>query len=268
MADFLTAVSTKKTISTPVVQKIQDLSIQDAALIDSAQSALQALKSEPSHETIFNVLDYLNSSTISLIISEPVYASVAHELINNVIPNFWEVLKKRTKDAQKFATVLRNPTGIGHIVTRLRSLIAESRQSKAPGTTRSISGFLEDTLDVLGRVLSGDGVSYSIWTEIQTFGKNEVQKKLMWREFLAQVASGRVLSVRAEAEDVMRAEGIPTLRSGGDDFAEWLGRNVVHMLTIRDKSAACMTAMVEFSSKVLTLGYTGEFTQMKLNRFH
>ncbi|KAJ4324798.1 telomere binding protein [Neodidymelliopsis sp. IMI 364377] len=256
MADFLTAVSTKKIVSTPVVQKIQDLSIQDAALIDSAQSALQALKSEPSYETISNVLDYLNSPTISFITPEPVYASVAHELINNVIPNFWELLKKRTKDAQKFAIVLRNPTGIGHIITRLRSLIAESRQSKAPGTTRSVSVSLGDTLDVLGRVLSGDEVSHSIWTEIQTFGKNEVQKKLMWREFLAQVASGRVLSVRAEAEDVMEVEGIATLRPGGHDFAEWLGRNVVHMLTIGDKSAACMTAMVEFSSKVLTLGYT------------
>jgi telomere length regulation protein len=258
MADFLTAVSTKKIVSKPVIEEIQNLSIQNVVSIDSAQSALQALKSEPSHGTVSNVLEFFSSSKVSLITPEPVYASIAHELVNNVIPNFWGVLKHHAKDAQRLATTLRNSTGIGHLITRLRSLIAENRQRNTPGNIKDVSEFIKDTLDVLGRVLSGEDVSYSVWKEIQAFGRNDMQRKLIWKEFLAQVASGRVLSVRAEAEDAVKEKEIELPQLSGNDFAEWLGRNIFYMLTVGDKSAECFKAVVDLSSKVLTLGYTGK----------
>lgn len=264
MADFLTAVSTKKIVAKPTTQKIQDLSIEEAVPIDSPQSALQALKSQPSQATVISVLAFLSSSQVSLIIPEPVYASIAHELVSNVIPNFWRALKQHVKDGRSLASTLRNPTGIGHLISRLRSLIAESRQKKATGTTQDVSEFIEDTLDVLGRVMTGDDVSYSVWKDIQAFGRNNIQKKLMWKEFLAQVASGRVLAVRAEAEDVLKGKGIESLSLSGNGLADWLGRNIVHMLVVGDKGEACFAALVELCSKVLTLGYTGGSIRLKL----
>ncbi|KAF2627864.1 hypothetical protein BU25DRAFT_448330 [Macroventuria anomochaeta] len=256
MAGFLTAVSTKKIVSKPAIGQIQDLSIQDAATIDSPQSALQALRKQPSQGIVTNVLTFLNSPKVSLIISGPVYASIAHELVSNIIPTFWRVLKQRSKDAQSLSSILHNPTGIGHLLTRLRLLIAESRKKKAAGTAQDVLEFIEDTLDVLGRVLSGDDVSYSIWKEIQAFGKNDIQKKLMWKEFLAQVASGRILSIRAEAEDVLKEKGVGSSSSSGNDLADWLGRNIVHMLTVGDKGETYVTALTELSAKTLSLGYT------------
>ncbi|KAF9699923.1 hypothetical protein EKO04_002486 [Ascochyta lentis] len=256
MAGFLTAVSTKKIVSNPIVNEIQSLSIQDAVTIESAQSTLQALKNQPSYGTITNVLTFLGSSKTSLVISEPVYASVAHELVSNVIPNFWRVLKQHEKDARKLSRSLRNPTGIGHLITRLRSLTAESRQRKGLGTAQDVPEFIEDTLDVFDRVLRGDDVFYTVWTDIQTFGKNNTKKKLMWKEFLAQVASGRVLAVRAEAQDVIKDTEIESSSLSGSDFAGWLGRNIFHMLAMGEKSEAYAAALVELSSKVLTLGYT------------
>ncbi|KAJ4362832.1 telomere binding protein [Ascochyta clinopodiicola] len=256
MTDFLTAVSSRKIASKPVINEIQTLSIHDAVTIESAQSALQALKNQPSHGIVTNVLTFLNSSEVSLIISEPVYASIAHELVNNLLPNFWRVLKQHHKDARKFVTSLRNPTGVGHLITRLRTLTVESRQRKAPATAQDVSEFIEDTLDVLSRVLSGDDVLYLVWMEIRAFGKNDIQKRLMWKEFLAQVASGRVLAVRAEAEDTIKETGIESPSLSGGDFAEWLGRNIVHMLAAGEECEAHTGALVELSSKVLTLGYT------------
>lgn len=257
MADFLTAVSTKKTASKPVIEEVQTLSIQDAVTVDSAKTALNALKSQPSHETVTNVLKFLSGPSVSLTIPEPVYASIAHELVNNTVPNYWGVFKRRVQDPNDVASILRNPTGIGHLLTRLRSLIAESRQKKAPGTVHNVSDLIQDTLDILGRVLSTEDVTLSVWKEIQIFGKNDIQKKLMWKEFLAQVASGRVLSVRAEAEDVLKAGGAVRSSSTGNDFADWLGRNFVHMATAGDDGKTNIAALTELSSKILSLGYTG-----------
>ena len=267
MVEFLTAVSSKKIVAKPIIHEVQDLNIQDAVIIDSAQSALQVLKGQPNHGTVVNVLAFLSNPETSIVIPQPIYASIAHELVNNIVPNFWRVLRQHSNDYRKLATILRNPTGIGHLITRLRSLIVRSRQRKAPETTQGITELIEDSLDVLTRVLSGDEVSQSIWEEIQTFGKNDIQRRLMWKEFLAQVASGRVLSIRAEAEDVLTEQGVDVSRFGGKEFADWLGRNIFHMLVAGAKSEACIAALVELSSKALTLGYTGESTRQTLVRF-
>ena len=258
MADFLTAVSTKKTVRKPVVEEIQTLSIQDATVVDSAQAALKALKSQPNYETLSSVLKFLRGPNISLVISEPVYASIAYELVSNTLPNYWTTLKQHFKNTHAFASILRNPTGIGHLLTRLRSLIADSQQKKAPGTAHNVSDFIKDTLDVLDRVMDGDDAISSVWREIQKFSKNDIQRKLTWKEYLAQVASGRVMSIRAEAEDILKANGVECSALTGNDFATWLGRNFVHMST-GDDDEDHISALVELLSKILGLGYAGEY---------
>ncbi|KAF1932154.1 uncharacterized protein M421DRAFT_54230 [Didymella exigua CBS 183.55] len=256
MADFLTAVSSKKIVSKPAIEKIQDLSIRDAATIDTPQAALQALRSQPSHGTVNNVMSFLNSRGVSIVISEPVYASIAHELVSNLIPNFWRVLKQQKSDWYPLIVALRNPAGIGHLLTRLRTLIMESRQKKAAGATGSVPEFIEDTLEVLDRVLSGVSVSYQIYEQILEFGKNDIQRRLLWKEYLAQVASGRALSTRAEAEDVLKERGTEISSSSGNDLAEWLGQNIDFMLTVGDEDKDLNTAVNKLASKALTLGYT------------
>lgn len=278
MADFLTAVSTKKTVSKPIIEEVETLTIQDSVIVDSAQTVLKALKNQPSHETVARTLKFLSGSNVSLVIPEPVYASIAHELVNNTLPNYWRTFKSQSYNTQIIASILRNPTGIGHLITRLRTLVADDRQKKAPGSTQNASDFIEDTLDVLDRVLSGDDVSLKVWKEIQTFAKNDIQKKLMWKEYLSQVASGRVLSIRAEAEDILKAKGSDGSRASGEDFADWLGRNVVYVLNVSDREDAYVAALVDLGSKILSLGYNGKTSplyfatlanaQMRSSRYH
>jgi telomere length regulation protein len=265
MADFLTAVSTKKAASKPATPKIQDLSIQDATTIDTPQAALQALRDQPSLETVKNVLEFLDSRGVSLVIVEPVYASIAHELVSNLIPNFWKVLEQRKRDRQRLTVILRNPTGIGHLLTRLRTLLMDSRQQKAAGANKNVRDCIKDTLEVLDGVLSGSDVTYQIYESVLHFGKNDIQKRLMWKEYLAQVASGRALSIRAEAEDILKEGGIEMSPSGGNDLAEWLGQNIDFMLTAGDEDKDLNTALEELASKVLTLGYTGESSLVHCN---
>lgn len=257
MADFLTAVSSKRIVSKPATPKIQDLSIHDPEIINTSQAALQALRSQPSLETVRRVLKYLDSRGVSLVISEPVYASIAHELVSNLIPNFWSTLKQDKGDWHPLIIALRNTTGIGHLLTGLRTLILQSRQKKAEGATDHVAEFIKDTLEVLDGVLSGNDVSHQVYERILDFGKNDIQRRLLWKEYLAQVASGRALSIRAEAEDILKERGIEFSTFSGNDLAEWLGHNIDFMLPESEYDKDFDTAVNELASKVLTLGYTG-----------
>jgi telomere length regulation protein len=265
MADFLTAVSTRKVKPEPVAE-IQSLSIKDAVAVDSAESTLDALKNQPDSNTLSSILKFLSRPKTSLLTPEPVYASIAHQLVSDTLPNYWRVLEQRPSwapDANVLPRILRNPTGIGHLITRLRSLITGSRQ----GNT---SELIADVLGVLDRVFDTN-TSYLVWRDIQAFGKNDVQKKLMWKEYIVQVGSGRLVSVVAEAEDVLKGQTSDREASwiaDGNRFADFLARNIVNMLQRGGENAECLAAAVELCSKVLGLGYTGELSQHRTSTCH
>ena len=262
MADFLTAVSTKKVKEhEPLVREVTSLSKQEAPVtITSPKSALEALKNEPNRETFGNILKYLSTEGFSIILPEPLNASIAHQLVNDSIPNYWRTIKT-SADAKRLGRILRNPAGLGHLVTRLRSLITDSRQKKAPGEARNTSEHISDTLDFLDLVLSGDETTHLILKDVLVFAKNSIQKKLIWREYLAQAVSGRLLSTAAEAEDVLKKIGeISSVNSwitDGNEYAAWLGCNIANLIKRDDQNEEYIAAVVELCSKALSLGYTG-----------
>lgn len=260
MAEFLTAVSTKKTKnSQPPIREVQSLNIQEVVNIDSGQSVLWALKNQPSPQTLNTILRYLTISDFSLLLPDPINASIAHQLVNDTIPNYWRTVKDSTQ-ANLIAQVLRNPTGLGHIITRLRTLIADNRGKHAPDGRRNIIEHIEDIFEVLDRILYDDQTSVLILKDILSYGRNNVQKKIIWREYLAQVATGRVLSIAAEAEDVLKKSESTKTDSwiaNGNAFAAWLGRNLSAVVKNDDKTEEYLHAVVELFSKALGLGYTG-----------
>lgn len=261
MTDLLTAVSTKKVRAPePLLQEVQSLSIQDASNVDSAESALEALKSQPSQETVASALKYLTSGGFSLLLPEPLNASIAYQLVNNTIPHYWRPLQKSPLK-KLFGRVLRNPTGLGHIMTRLRSLIVESQQKKSPGETKDQAENIEDLIDVLHTILSGDSTSDFVLRDVEAHAKTSTKKRLIWREYLSQTASGRLISIVAEAEDVLKSKGTSRTASwlaNGNAFADWLGSNMAFMMREGEKSEENALALVDLCSKALTLGYTGE----------
>ncbi|KAH8732829.1 telomere length regulation protein-domain-containing protein [Phaeosphaeriaceae sp. PMI808] len=258
MADFLTAVSTRKVKAPePPLEEVKKQNLQEIIRIDSAASALQALKSEPDSDTVSNVLKYLASDNFSLVLPEPLHASIAHELINNTVPHYGKSLQNLTHSELLFK-ILRNPIGLGHIITRLRSLIKESRQKKAPGETRDPSEHIEDLLNIVDKILREDNTSSQLLDEVQTHSKNAMQKKLIWQEFLAQTASGRLVSIAAEAEDTLKTKKSirPNWLADGGLFADWIGRNIATLVIVDNANGEHVSAASELCSKALTLGYT------------
>jgi len=263
MADFLTVVSTKKVNAPdPLIKEGRNLKTQSIATVTSTESALESLNNEPDQGTVTSVLKYLTADGFSLLLPEPLNASIAYQLVNDTIPHFWRPLRG-SNQGKLFARVLRNPTGIGHVITRIRSLIGDSRQKKAVDETRDSSEHIEDLLDVLGQILQDDQTFSLVLRDVIAHGKSAMQKKLLWKEYLAQVASGRIISIAAEAEDVLKEKG--SLRtvswlSDGKAFATWLGRNAVVLMKSDDTSEEHILAVVELCSKALSLGYTGQST--------
>lgn len=259
MADFLTEVSTKKVKqSEPLVQEISNLHIRSSVPVDSPVSALEALKNQPSHGTVKNVLNFLTSNGFSLL-AEPLNASIAHQLVNDTIPNYWRLLKD-SNQGELLATVLRNPIGLGHLITRLRNLIADSRQKKTLDQSRGTLEHIEDAIDLFDRILRKDQTSRLVLGDVLV-SSNAIQKKLMWREYLSQIASGRVLSLVAEAEDILKNKDIGRVVSwtaNGTEFAAWLGGNIVGLMDSDDKREEYVNSVTELCSKVLGLGYTGK----------
>lgn len=259
MAEFLTAVSTKKVRqSEPLIQEISNLHIQSSVPVDSPVSALEALKNQPNHETVKNVLKFLTSNGFHLL-AEPLNASIAHQLVNDTIPNYWRLLKDSTQ-GELLATVLRNPIGLGHLITRLRNLIADSRQKKTPDQIRGTLEHIEDAVDLFDRILRKDQTSGLVLGDILV-SSNAIQNKLMWKEYLSQIASGRVLSLVAEAEDILKNKDIERVVSwtaNGNEFGAWLGRNIVCLMERDDEREEYINSVTELCSKVLGLGYTGK----------
>jgi telomere length regulation protein len=262
MADFLTVVSTKKVNAPdPFIKEDRNLKIQNTTTLNSTESALAALKGEPDQGTVASVLKYLTTDGFSLLLPEPLNASIAHQLVNDTIPHYWRPLRGSTQQ-KIFAEVLRNPTGIGHIITRIRSLIGDSRQKKATDETRDSSEHIEDLLDVLGQILHDDSTSSLVLKDITSHGKNAMQKKLLWKEYLAQIASGRIISIAAEAEDVLKAKGTfrtASWMSDGKAFAAWLGGNAATLMKSDNMREEHVLTVVELCSKALSLGYTGQY---------
>jgi telomere length regulation protein len=270
MDDFLTPVSTTKVKrpQKPLVQEYQLPSRTAAPTIASPDAALEALKEEPDFETVSRVLKYLATEAdkkdgFSLIRPDPVAANIAFQLVNNTIPNYWSTLKKQGVQERHLVKCLRNPCGIGSIIARLRPLIADCRQKKPADNTRDASSYVEDLLEVLERVLCDDQCSSNVWNDVQKFAKNAVQGKMMWKEYVTQVASGKIISLAAEAEDVLKERGTSrpaTWLANGNDYGTWLGRNIAVLMKGVAKSEDTTSALVDICGKALTLGYTGMLT--------
>ncbi|KAL5116942.1 telomere binding protein [Pleosporales sp. CAS-2024a] len=262
MADFLTAVSTKKIkTSENLVQDVGSLSIRDAVLVDSAQTALDALRGQPSQETVENSLKYMTSNGFSLLLPETLNASIAYQLVNDTIPHYWKPL--RTTPLRKlFAKSLRNPTGLGHILTRLRTLIVDSQQNKSPVEAQNQADNIGDLIDVLEAILRGNETSGLVLFEIHAHSKSEMQQKALWREYITQTASGRIVSIVAEAEDVLKKKGMlgsASWLADGNAFADWLGSNIAFCIREVDGSDKLMLATADLCSRALALGYTGQY---------
>jgi telomere length regulation protein len=271
MDDFLTPVSTtvkRAHDPEPALQEsFEQRDSTELINLGAPEDIVKALNSKPDLATVKRILKNLATEPATpnawtIVIPGPIAAQVTDTLVKTTIPDFWRTLEESDSGSSDLAKCLRNGNGLGAIISRLRPLIADCRQRKPIDGTRGSAEHIEDLIDVLTKILASDQTSSMIWHGIQKHAQNAVQKRLMWKEYVAQVASGRILSLVAEAEDATKdrfSSGKAFWLARGAEYASWLGRNLVVLVANNPITDDSITAVTELFSKALSLGYLGMY---------
>ncbi|KAF2459793.1 telomere length regulation protein-domain-containing protein [Lineolata rhizophorae] len=249
----------------------QDNSGADLSKGQSPKSLLEILKSQPNFDDVQDALNYFakkdgkDSALFSIKVPGPVSSQIVSVLVNSIAPNFWSTLQLGQSDInfkRLLATSLRSVSGIGAIIARLRALATEQDFAGQDATkaSRNIDRHIRDSLELLEHVLDGDSTSQTLWSEIRKAEVAEVQKTMLWKEYISLIASGKVVSAAAQAEDALKGRKEVRKESwtaSGSQFASWLGLNcakMAFMLGIGDSTG--WSALAELLAKTFSLGYS------------
>ncbi|KAI5866550.1 telomere length regulation protein-domain-containing protein [Durotheca rogersii] len=212
---------------------------RDFFVVSSPEEAIDALRSQPSYDTLLSTFKYLKDGVQGkhlFDVRRPTSqsAQVVHILITEIVPNYWAVIRDastgRSKgDTDALISCLRSLTGINAVLARLRALLKEAK-SDSKALKNSHVGFnLTYSLELLSELLQSDHVITHIWSGIRSLD-TPAQTRPMRQELFSLFTSGKITSLSAEAEDICRQTG-----QSNDDYwisstkayVEWLGRNVV-----------------------------------------
>lgn len=292
MGDFLTAVKTTRhdqvvsNSSLDEKQTAKELVTEAKTHADcdpaSPEYVLGVLKSNPSHDQLYDVLHILDpanrnreNKTFDIRSASPITAQILQILVSTTIPDHWKSLEadsskrgaheQSTKLQKIRAALLRclcSITGISAIVTQLRTLITALRSAPEHEKESGRKLVIRDTLGVLSALLKPKDLLVRLYEDVSSLYTTATKRQLAWKELCTIVAGGRVLSTVAEAltciKDLDDLDSISWVGEGSQ-YASWLGRNLYSMASNGDldndevwKSTALMTG------RALSLGYTGE----------
>lgn len=245
----------------PLVSAIQD---SRTPTLHSLKDTLQVLQNQPDIVSLRHVLHYLDSEAdhASIYLPNPEAAKIVNTLVSIILPDFWGTLKSSqsdTPDRHLLIACLTSILGIGSILARLKLLTAELQEKK--GNAQNVAELLE----VLDVVLQRDDFAQKIRTDINRLEAHAVRRTILWKDFVTQVASGRIISAAAQAENALRASGdvSPGLwLADGSGYARWLGRNIAVMAKpFAERDDTATAAAAQLLEKSFSLGYTSHIIE-------
>ncbi|TID17367.1 Telomere length regulation protein [Venturia nashicola] len=239
------------------------------ARIESPEDALQILKDSPSWNQVQEVLILLTQSTNgNFNIKQPgaLTAQLIQALVTQTLPDFWTMLKKEKTPAptkSMFTAALFSVSGIGALLSRLKVLTMACSLAAKPGQTSISPLQLRYVLEVLEEILRPETMFTSLWSSCVLLGQTLLQRTVLWKEFVSLVASGKLMSSFAEAEDLLKRSGEkyrPLWVPKGSEYTRWLARNVSNMIKTADtQGTETFSASKTMCSKALTIGYSDIF---------
>ncbi|KAJ8127763.1 hypothetical protein O1611_g5876 [Lasiodiplodia mahajangana] len=204
----------------------------------SPEEALQALKDQPGHDTLLAVLEFLQSGggkdehKFDVRTPGPLSAQIIHALITEIVPNYWTVLQESPDRTGMRALLacLRSLPGVNAALTYIRSLTREAKSKPKDLNNAHVIFNLVYTLSLLASILDGDGQVMRIWGYIAS-RNDPAHTRPLRQEFLSLFASGKIVSLSAEAEDICRQAGRltePIWVADNKQYINWLARNQIH----------------------------------------
>lgn len=235
----------------------------------SPEEALEALRSQPSYETLVAILRYLQKGlrgnhAVDIRKPTPQNAQIIHVLVTEIVPNYWTVLRDASAghnkgDVHLLISCLKSLAGINAILARLHALLKEAKTDSKSLKDSHVSFNLRFSLELLSSLLHADDDLKYFWGSIGSL-ESAAQARLMRQELISLFTNGKIVSLSAEAEDACRQAS----QLKGDIwisnvklYSEWLARNVIQWVKSgvnEDDLKLC----VDISMRAMRLGSSGE----------
>lgn len=282
MDDFLTAIKTRAIVAhdetADIVPKPRKTTENKNAVqnITTPDEALEALRSKPDKSHLRRALQSLERENVdfNLKLPGPKAALLINVLVNTIIPDYWAPLdeesntletgerSERVWRQQSLVTCLRSVAGLGAIIAQLRSLVTAARDGVDKTASLGLPQRLKSLLDVLMEILAPTNFVTQIWTDINTPALKPVQRTLLWKELVSNLASGKIPSMSAEASDILRAKSDriedDVWIASSKRYSAWLGHNIVHLASMTAvEDEGCWSSLAQLLAKSYSLGYTG-----------
>ncbi|KAI1143221.1 telomere length regulation protein-domain-containing protein [Hypoxylon sp. FL0543] len=231
----------------------------------SPEEALEALKSQPSYDTLLSVLRYVQKglqgkSAFDIRKPTPQAAQIVHVLVTDIVPNYWTVLRDASRgqskgDVHVLISCLQSITGVNAVLAYLRALLKESKSDPKSLKDSHIGFNLSFALELLSQLIHDDDDIKRIWNSVASL-ESQARIRPMRQELVSLFTSGRIVSLSAEAEDLCRQTSQlknDVWLSNPRLYIDWLGRNIVQCAK-SEANEDVLKLCAEISTRALRLG--------------
>lgn len=234
------------------------------ASLTSTQEVLELLKSQPDYDDLIFALKFLaRDDRISNPIPES--AQVIQVLTSDILLNYWPLFKDSDSgDLDLLLSCLRNITAVNSLMTRMKTLIQESKTADKSAKRPDITLGLAILLQVLTSLLDGHDSLQILWSSTHVHLDNPMRQKAMAHELVTLFSGGKLVSVAAEALAVARESGDEKEDrwvADGLQYSAWLGSNVAAWIAShppKNQDKLCSDLFV----RALRLGYSGKIPSL------
>ncbi|KAK8088968.1 hypothetical protein PG997_003929 [Apiospora hydei] len=239
------------------------------------EQALEALKGQPGYDDLLQILKWLRDGTrgthpFDIRKPNPQSAQIVHVLVTEIVPNYWTLLKESSSSQKKSQPVdlllagLQSIGGLNAALTYIRALLLEARKDPkglkhSPATPNLVSA-----LDLVACILKHNTHIQSIWHAVSSTEDNAGKIRALGQDFVSSIAGGKVVSLAAEAEDVLHQAGMleePSWVANSKLYAEWLGNNLVDWAR-SNPSSGDLKICADLTGRGLKLGHSDLMTKI------
>jgi telomere length regulation protein len=213
-------------------------------LVSTPEEALKALRAEPDIVTLRIILKFLvydsPSSGFRISHSSPIAAQLINALVSDVLPNYWPTFNEAidgespkslnyAQERKLFLLCLRSITGLNAVLSRLKTLVLQIKEDRKQENGLKLNKTLEDFMDVLEALLSGENFITHIWNSVE--GCSSTQRKALWHETVTLIGGGKLLNSAAEYSSFINEASCQISKArwvaDGIKYSRWLSRNII-----------------------------------------
>lgn len=247
--------------------------------IASVEDVVAILNSKPDVQLLGDVLQWLHSKSRHPSARVDNFrirdGEIKFSFLDKITNDFWPLLRDSTDPEHKKIRMLllsyfSNVAGVASLASFLRLALHTLKSNSNKDERKAPLHTLTVALTFTAQLLKPESSIYRHWEKLQASSLNALQKLLAWKDYTSILASGRVLSLAAEAQRLNSELVLGSLEdiwvADGKQYSKWLGHTLSFMLSDIDLSNKdAWDALKIMFSKALTLGYSSQYFAPAVN---